>query len=85
MLVLACAVVALAKNGPMPVGDLQLVCGLEQSALSHQLRILRTAALVVTERRGKQVVYALADGHIASILDDGLHHVRERARGRGVT
>ena len=74
------AVVALAKNGPMPVAALEDVCGLEQSALSHQLRILRTEALVVTERRGKQVVYALADDHIASILEDGLHHARERAR-----
>ncbi len=74
------AVVALAENGPLPVSDLEAVCGLEQSALSHQLAVLRAAALVVTERRGKQIVYALADDHIACILDDGLHHARERAR-----
>jgi DNA-binding transcriptional ArsR family regulator len=72
------AVVALARLGPMSVSELQEICALEQSALSHQLKILRDAALVVTERRGKQVVYALADDHIAAILDDGIHHARER-------
>lgn len=76
------AVVALARLGPMSVSALQEVCGLEQSALSHQLRILRDASLVVTERRGKQVVYALADDHIVSIIDDGIHHARERPGAR---
>jgi DNA-binding transcriptional ArsR family regulator len=76
------AVVALARKGPMAVSEIQKVCGLEQSALSHQLRILRDASLVVTERRGKQVVYALADDHIASILEDGIHHARERPGAR---
>lgn len=77
------AVVALAHNGPMAVSELQEVCKLEQTALSHQLRILRDENLVVTERRGKQVVYQLADDHIACILDDGLHHAREKSRGNG--
>lgn len=73
------AVVALMRHGPMSVTDLIEACGLEQSALSHQLRVLRDASLVVNERRGKQVVYALADDHIANILDDGIHHARERS------
>ncbi|OGQ24336.1 MAG: hypothetical protein A2138_17215 [Deltaproteobacteria bacterium RBG_16_71_12] len=74
------AVVALARNGPMSVGELLPLCGLEQTALSHQLRILRDEALVVASRRGKQVVYALADDHVACILDDGLAHAGEHQR-----
>ena len=74
------AVVALARNGPMAVAELMGVCGLEQSALSHQLRVLRDEGLVVTRRQGKQVVYQLADEHIACILDDGLDHAQERQR-----
>lgn len=71
------AVVALARSGPMAVSEIQHVCRLEQTALSHQLRILRDQELVVTERRGKQVMYRLADQHVASILDEGLKHARE--------
>jgi DNA-binding transcriptional ArsR family regulator len=74
------AVVALARNGPMAVGSLMEVCGLEQSALSHQLRILRDGGLVMTTRKGKQVVYTLADEHIARIVDDGLEHAQEPKR-----
>lgn len=71
------AVVALARSGPMAVAEIQRVCRLEQTALSHQLRILRDQELVATERRGKQVLYRLADQHVASILDEGLKHARE--------
>lgn len=79
------AVVALARHGSMVVSDLQAVCKLEQTALSHQLRILRDERLVVTERRGRHVAYQLADDHIVRMIDDGLHHAGERthrARGR---
>jgi DNA-binding transcriptional ArsR family regulator len=77
------AVISLARNGPLTVTELLPDCGLEQTALSHQLRILRDEALVVTERRGKHVVYSLADEHIARILDDGLAHAGEhRTKGR---
>ena len=76
------AVVALARSGPMSVTELLAVCHLEQTALSHQLRILREAGLVVAERRGKQVIYALADEHVASIIDDGLRHAGEKPRRR---
>jgi DNA-binding transcriptional ArsR family regulator len=75
------AVVALARNGPLSVSDLIPLCGLEQTALSHQLRSLRSAGLLVAERQGKHVVYALADDHVASILEDGLRHAGERRRG----
>lgn len=77
------AVVALSRKGPMSVSALLPLCGLEQTALSHQLRALRTAGLVTARRQGKQVVYALADDHITCILDDGLEHASEE-RGRRI-
>ena len=71
------ALVALRRVGPLAVGELVPLCGIEQTALSHQLRVLRTAGLVSASRRGKQVVYALADEHVGCILDDGLEHAAE--------
>ena len=43
---------ALSRHGPRSVGELQVLAGIEQSAMSHQLRILRDARLVRSERRG---------------------------------
>src|SRR5690348_2155047 len=74
--------VALSRVGPLPVGELVPIAGIEQTALSHQLRILRTANLVTASRRGKQVVYELVDDHISCILDDGLDHAAEERRGK---
>ncbi|HEY1097519.1 MAG TPA: metalloregulator ArsR/SmtB family transcription factor [Myxococcota bacterium] len=68
------AVVALRRRGPLTVGALVDVCGLEQTALSHQLRVLRTAGLVRTTRRGKHIEYALVDDHVGCIVDDALAH-----------
>jgi DNA-binding transcriptional ArsR family regulator len=71
------ALVALSRHGPLSVTELMPHCGLEQSALSHQLGLLRSAGLVSTQRRGKNVIYALADDHVRSLLDDGLAHATE--------
>lgn len=68
---------ALARSGPLPVGRLQALAGMEQSATSHQLRVLREARLVRAERRGKQVFYELHDHHVARILEDAVLHTRE--------
>ena len=51
---------------------------MEQSACSHQLRLLRNLGLVVGERRGRSVVYALYDHHVAELLDQAVYHVDER-------
>lgn len=51
------------------------------SAVSHQLRILRTAGLVRPRREGKTVYYSLDDEHVKEILEDGLEHVIHRAKG----
>ena len=48
-----------------------------QSAISHQLRILKQADLVRFRRDGKAIFYSLADDHVATIMAQGLEHVRE--------
>lgn len=48
-----------------------------QSAISHQLRILKQADLVRSRRDGKAVFYSLADDHVATIMNQGLEHVCE--------
>jgi ArsR family transcriptional regulator len=60
------------------VCDIQAVLGASQSAVSHQLAVLRAGRLVKTRRDGKTVFYALADSHVRAILLVGLDHVRER-------
>ena len=51
------------------------LCGMGQSAISHQLRILRTAGLVRPRRDGKTMYYALDDEHVHSIFAAGLQHI----------
>lgn len=48
-----------------------------QSAISHQLRILKQADLVRSRREGKAVFYSLADDHVATIMNQGMEHVCE--------
>ncbi|VAX39365.1 Transcriptional regulator, ArsR family [hydrothermal vent metagenome] len=54
------AVVRQLINGPKHVGEINSALGLEQSLLSHHLKILREAGLVISERDGKSVMYSLA-------------------------
>ncbi len=68
---------ALGREGPQAVGDLAARARLEQSAMSHQLRVLRDARLVRAERRGKNVFYALDDHHVSRIIEDALSHIAE--------
>lgn len=51
--------------------------GMTQSAVSHQLRILKTNGLVKFTREGKSLIYSLADDHVHSILAQGLDHIGE--------
>lgn len=69
-------------EGPRSVGDLTSILGMEQSSVSHQLRILRDHALVRAERVGRQRVYALHDEHVIALLQAGLRHLEERGRSR---
>lgn len=53
---------------------------MEQSAISHQLRILKNAKLVKSRREGKTNLYSLADGHVAQIIGQGYEHLTEENR-----
>jgi ArsR family transcriptional regulator, lead/cadmium/zinc/bismuth-responsive transcriptional repressor len=59
------------------VCDIAWLLGMTQSAISHQLRLLKQASLVRSRRSGKVVYYALNDEHVKQIIDQGLTHVRE--------
>lgn len=48
-----------------------------QSAVSHQLRILKNTKLVKVRREGKNMIYSLADHHVLTIMNQGLEHIRE--------
>ena len=59
------------------VTDISEAVGLSQSAVSHQLRILKQMYLVKYRRDGKSMLYSLADDHVRTILEMGLEHVLE--------
>jgi DNA-binding transcriptional ArsR family regulator len=69
------------RAGPCTVGELAGSIGMEQSAVSHQLRILRHLGLVIDERRGRNVVYGLHDSHVADLLDQAVFHVEHMRLG----
>ena len=74
-------ILARLRESPHSVGDLAASIGMELSAVSHQLRLLRHLGLVVGERRGRQVVYALHDSHVADLLDDAAYHLEHLRLG----
>lgn len=61
----------------MCVCDLAEILEMTQSAISHQLRILKQMKLVKNRREGKTVFYSLADGHIQTIINQGMEHITE--------
>jgi DNA-binding transcriptional ArsR family regulator len=63
------------RNGSSTVGELVEAVGMTQSAVSHQLRVLREMRLVFAEKQGRQVLYSLHDDHVASLLDEVVFHV----------
>lgn len=62
------------RHGPRPVTALAEAIGMEQSAVSHQLRLLRNLGLVVGARTGRSIVYSLYDKHVAQLLDEAIYH-----------
>ena len=62
----------------MCVCDLAVLLNMTKSAISHQLRALREANLVINRREGKNVFYSLADDHVRQIFKKGLEHIREK-------
>lgn len=73
------------RRSELPVTELAASIGMEQSAVSHQLRVLRHLGLVTGERRGRQVIYALHDPHVGDLLDEAVGHIEHlRLSGRAV-
>jgi ArsR family transcriptional regulator len=59
------------------VCDIAEVLNMTQSAISHQLRVLKQARLVRNRREGKQIYYSLADDHVRTIIGQGMDHIEE--------
>ena len=59
------------------VGDIAQLLNLGQSAVSHQLKLLKDAKLVKFRREGKVIFYALNDDHVRTILNMGMEHIEE--------
>jgi DNA-binding transcriptional ArsR family regulator len=70
------------RAGPSPVNELASAVGMEPSAVSHQLRLLRHLGLVVGRRDGRQVVYDLHDDHVGELLEQAISHVEHLRQGR---
>jgi len=67
---------ALLEN-ELCVCDLAKLMEVTQSAVSHQLRVLKSSKLVKFRREGKTVYYSLADEHVTRILNQGMEHIQE--------
>jgi ArsR family transcriptional regulator len=67
--------------GPCSVGELCDALGMEGSAVSHQLRILRHLGMVVGEREGRRVLYALHDEHVGLLMEEAMSHVEHLRLG----
>lgn len=65
------------SGGELCVCDIAAVLNMTQSAISHQLRILKEKRLVKFRREGKTIFYSLADSHVETILRQGLDHITE--------
>ena len=57
--------------------DIAQILNMTQSAISHQLRVLKQARLVRNRREGKQIYYSLADEHVRTIIGQGMEHIEE--------
>lgn len=69
---------ALRTAEEMCVCDLAAVLEMTQSAISHQLRTLRNLRIIKRRKVGRMVYYSLDDGHITTLLENGLHHATHR-------
>jgi len=69
------------RQSPCSVNDLAEAIGMQQSAVSHQLRLLRALGLVTGTRTGRSVVYSLYDRHVAQLLDEAVYHIEHLRLG----
>lgn len=68
-------ILTLLLDGEMCVNDIAQAVELTQSAISHQLRLLKQMHLIKYRRDGKNILYSLADDHVQTIIQMGLEHV----------
>ena len=69
------------RRSPCSVGELAEAVEMEQSAVSHQLRLLRNLGLVTGKRAGRTIVYSLHDNHVAQLLDEAVYHIEHLRLG----
>ncbi|MGH3532221.1 MAG: ArsR/SmtB family transcription factor [Mycobacterium sp.] len=69
------------RQSPCSVTDLSAAVGMEQPAVSHQLRLLRNLGLVAGDRSGRSIVYRLYDTHVAALLDEAVYHIEHLRLG----
>jgi DNA-binding transcriptional ArsR family regulator len=74
-------ILARLRDGACTVNELAEAVEMEGSAVSHQLRVLRHLGLVIGERSGRSVIYALHDSHVADLLDQAVFHVEHLRPG----
>jgi DNA-binding transcriptional ArsR family regulator len=74
-------ILARLYEGPASVGEIGEAVGMDGSAVSHQLRILRHLGLVVGERDGRRVNYSLHDEHVGQLLEQAMSHVEHLRLG----
>lgn len=65
------------------VSELKDLCHVSQSAISHQLRLLRDRGLVIARREGQHVIYTLADEHVVTLMRVGIEHASEAVSVEG--
>ncbi|WEV61314.1 metalloregulator ArsR/SmtB family transcription factor [Streptococcaceae bacterium ESL0729] len=70
----------LLSQQELNVGKIGSILGLEQSAVSHQLSLLKEEQLVSSKREGKSVYYQLDDKHVAHVINDTIEHVEHMSK-----
>ena len=70
-------IILLCVNGPICVSDIAESLSVEQSLVSHHLRLLRAGRILKARRQGKQMLYSVADEHISCVVADMVEHVLE--------
>lgn len=71
-------IIYVLSKSSLCVHDISHALDISQSAISHQLKILRDLQLVKFERKGKLVIYSLDDEHVIELFNQGLYHVKHK-------
>ena len=72
---------SLDSASAVKVAETLQAVGMEQPAVSNQLRLLRTLGLVAGDRSGRNIVYRLYDDHVAQLLDEAVYHIEHLRLG----